>query len=94
MTIYYKVKDRKPLVQAVSEFVGEKAIYQKTPTCAYKIGSFTVDRSGNLVFDDMVDREKIHNLIEFLAEREFIAKEQEVVTPTYEPPKTTENNTA
>lgn len=75
MTIYYKAENRKPLVQAVSEFTGAAAAYMKTPTYAYQIDYFTVTREGNLEFDDMADSEEIEGLIEFLAEKGFIAAE-------------------
>ena len=73
MTIYYNAKDRKPLVKAISEFTGADAVYMRTPTYAYRIDYFTVTREGNLEFDDRADSEEIEGLIEFLAERGFIA---------------------
>ena len=73
MIVYYKAENRKPLVQAISEFVGVKAVYMKTPTYAYKIGHFTVTREGNLEFEDMSDRKEIERLIEYLAEKGFVA---------------------
>ncbi len=74
MTIYYNAQDRKPLVKAISEFTGADAVYMRTPTYAYRIDYFTVTREGNLEFDDRADSEEIENLIEFLAERGFIAE--------------------
>lgn len=74
MTIFYKATDRKPLVQAISEFTGEKAIYLKTPTYAYQIGCFTVTREGNLAFDDMADSGEIEPLIKALAQKGFVAE--------------------
>ena len=41
MIIYYNAQDRKPLVKAISEFTGEKAVYMRTPTYAYRIDYFT-----------------------------------------------------
>lgn len=75
MTVYYKAENRKPLVQAISEFTGTAAVYMRTPTYAYQIDYFTVTREGNLEFDDMADSEEIEGLIEFLAEKGFIAEE-------------------
>ena len=74
MTIYYNAQDRKPLVKAISEFTGADAVYMRTPTYAYQIDYFTVTREGNLEFDDRADSEEIEGLIEFLAERGFIAE--------------------
>lgn len=73
MIVYYKAENRKPLVQAISEFVGVKAVYMKTPTYAYQIAHFTVTMEGNLEFDDMADRKEIERLIEYLAEKGFVA---------------------
>ncbi len=75
MTIYYKAENRKPLVQAVSEFTGAAAVYMRTPTYAYQIDYFTITREGNIEFDDMADSEEIEKLIEFLAGKGFIAEE-------------------
>ena len=74
MTIYYNAQDRKPLVKAISEFTGADAVYMRTPTYAYRIDYFTVTHEGNLEFDDRADSEEIENLLEFLAERGFIAE--------------------
>lgn len=73
MTIYYNAQDRKPLVKAIGEFTGADAVYMRTPTYAYRIDYFTVAREGNLEFDDRADSEEIEGLLEFLAERGFIA---------------------
>ena len=85
MTIYYNASDRKPLVKAISEITGAKAVYLKTPTYAYQIDYFTVTREGNLVFDDMADSEEIENLIEALTQRGFIAESSEYDSPQQEP---------
>lgn len=79
MTIYYNAQDRKPLVKAISEFTGADAIYLRTPTYAYQIDYFTVTREGNLEFDDRADSEEIEGLLEFLAERGFVAEIPEQV---------------
>lgn len=79
MTIYYNAQDRKPLVKAISEFTGADAVYLRTPTYAYRIDYFTVTREGNLEFDDRADSEEIEELLEFLAERGFVAESPEPV---------------
>lgn len=80
MTIYYKAENRKPLVQAVSEFTGAAAVYMRTPTYAYQIDYFTVTREGNLEFDDMADSGEVENLIEFLVGKGFIAEDMPMET--------------
>lgn len=81
MTVYYNAQDRKPLVKAISEFAGTKAVYMKTPTYAYRIGDFTVTREGNLEFEDSVDAA---SLISHLASLGFTAD-----TSATEPQETT-----
>ena len=89
MTIYYNAQDRKPLVKAINEFTGADAVYMRTPTYAYRIDYFTVNREGNLEFDDRADSEEIENLLEFLAERGFIA-EVDDTSATEQPEMTAE----
>ena len=86
MMIYYNAQDRKLLVKAISEFTGADAVYLRTPTYAYRIDYFTVTREGNLEFDDRADSEEIEGLIEFLAERGFIAENAD--TSATEQPET------
>lgn len=78
MTINYKAKDRKPLVDAVSKFTGEKAVYQKVPTYAYKIGNYTVTKEGNLECDESVSGEEITMLMEFLSQHGYTAPQTAV----------------
>lgn len=77
MIVYYRAENRKPLVQAISDFTGVKAVYMKTPTYAYRIAHFTVTREGNLEFDDMSDKKETERLIEYLAENGFVAEVKE-----------------
>ena len=62
MNITLNATDRKPLVKAISELTGEKAVYMKTPTYAYKIGDYTVTREGNLEAPDGLDAETLQQL--------------------------------
>ena len=52
MTILTNTTDRKALVRAIAEELHTEARYLRTPTYAYEIGDFTVDRDGNIVGDD------------------------------------------
>ena len=63
--------ERKKLVQAISEITGENAEYQFMPTCAYTIGTMTVDKEGTLHCEDGRD---ISRLLEELRKRGFIAE--------------------
>ena len=62
--------ERKKLVQAISEITGENAEYQFMPTCAYRIGTMTVDKEGTLHCEDGTE---ISELLEELHKRGFIA---------------------
>ena len=81
MTINFNVSDRKPLVKAVSEFLGTKAVYMKTPTCAYRIGNVTVTREGNLRIDDPIDSEQVEKLIAVVAGQGFTAERSDKCPP-------------
>ena len=63
--------ERKKLVQAISEITGENAVYQFMPTCAYTIGTMTVDKEGTLHCEDGMD---ISGLLQELRKRGFIAE--------------------
>lgn len=63
--------ERKKLVQAISEITGMQAEYQFMPTCAYTIGTMTVDKEGTLCCDDGTD---IDVLLQELRKRGFIAE--------------------
>ena len=43
-------RNRKELVKDISEILGEKAEYMRMPTCAYRIGNFTVAKDGTLTW--------------------------------------------
>ena len=49
MTIQTNTTDRKALAKAIAEELHTEARYLRTPTYAYEIGDFTVDRDGNII---------------------------------------------
>ena len=67
--------ERKALVKAISAIIGENAVYQFMPTCAYEIGCFTVTKDGALVFDDWADSDVVESLLEHLAQLGFTPAE-------------------
>ena len=71
---------KKVMVEALSELMGAEAVYMKVPTCAYKIGYFTVTKDGALEFDEPLTDQQIGQLLEFLASRGFAAKNMPVET--------------
>ena len=54
---------RKALVEAISTILEIAAVYQKAPTFAYKIGVYTVDKTGALLFPEDVDLEEVQTLL-------------------------------
>ena len=67
---YHATGDRrKALVDAISNYTGEKAIYQNAPTFAYHIGPYAVDKNGTLT--GPID----HSLIQWLASEGFATEE-------------------
>ena len=79
MTFDLNGKDRKQLVNAISEITGARAVYKFMPTCAYEIDFFTVTKEGTLEFPDRSDTEIVEQVIAGLAERGF-----EVVSSVHE----------
>jgi hypothetical protein len=73
-------KNRKELADAISTITGAAKVYQGIPSYAYKIDCFTVDRDGNLNFDDSTE---IKDLLERLDNMGFHADPAE---PTGEKP--------
>ena len=52
MTILTNTTDRKALVKAIAEELHTDYRYLRTPTYAYEVGDFTIDRYGNIIGDD------------------------------------------
>lgn len=60
-------RERKELVKDISEILGEKAEYMRLPTCAYRIGDYTIAKDGTLTWgSDVTDAE---NLLQALTAR-------------------------
>lgn len=53
-------RDRKELVKDISEILGEKAEYMRMPTCAYRVGDYTIVKDGTLTWEAAVtDAERL-----------------------------------
>lgn len=73
-------KDRKAFVNAISDIIGEPAVYLAAPTFAYQIGEwYTVTKDGNLDIFDRADSEEVENLIEQLDKLGFTVEPQDEV---------------
>lgn len=83
MEIRYGVtgKDRKALVMAIAEITGADAIYKGVPTCSYEVDYFTVDKEGMLFYDDSADNDEVEHLLEELAKRCFVGKQEGAEEP-------------
>lgn len=79
MKLTMNVSNRKPLVDLISRFTGEAAVYMRMPTYAYRIGNYTVTREGNLEVPDDLDFDIIHALYKTLVESGYYPKEAESV---------------
>ena len=73
MRINYKVTgaDRKDLVRAMVELLGEPPVYQGAPSFAYAVGSYIVDKDGVVSFPEDASTEDIRKLVELLRRRGF-----------------------
>lgn len=50
MVLHFNVtgESRKAMVKAIEQMTGERAKYLGVPSCAYRIGNYTVGKTGNL----------------------------------------------
>lgn len=66
--------ERKPLIAAISQTLGKPAVYQGAPSFSYRIGDYTVDRSGVLSCGEDVHPDLTAVLIQDLQEQGFLAE--------------------
>lgn len=62
---------RKALVRAISEIIGEDAVYQGAPTFAYTVDGYTISRDGRVSCPDSATCEDVEQLIAALREQGF-----------------------
>lgn len=87
MRIHYNVTgaDRKALVRAMVELLGEPPVYQGAPSFAYAVGGYLVSKDGMVSFPENASTEDIRKLVELLRRRGFWPD----VTDAAEAPETT-----
>lgn len=68
---------RKALVRAMSEILGEDAVYQGAPTFSYAVDGWTISRSGDVTAPDNATHDEIDSLITALRGLNFIPKIEE-----------------
>ena len=79
MTLQTNPAERREMVQAISERLGNPAVYLRTPTCAYRIGGLTVERDGSIISDDDALLEALRPM---LIERGWLTDAEASVTKT------------
>ena len=65
-------EERKALVAAISEITGWAAVYQGAPSFAFVVGSYTIDRYGTLIYDELMATEDVRGLLTGLTDRGFV----------------------
>lgn len=90
MTINFNVTkdERKKLVKLISEITEVPSQYLGVPSCAYKVGPFTIGRNGELSADSTVNQEDIKYLIEKLLNAGFKAEEIDMYLSGAKPEET------
>ena len=63
--------ERKRLVKTISDWLGVPAKYCGAPTFNYEVDYFTIDRIGNLSFDDRADSKVIERLLQHIYDEGF-----------------------
>ncbi len=78
MTIHYHCtgEERKALVNAISEIVGQPAEYLGAPSFAYKIGDYKVDKEGELSNPHDLYCREFMALVNALEAKGFVAKHE------------------
>lgn len=66
MNVQTNTQNRKVLAEQLSRLTGEPYRYLGVPSCAYKVGQYTINRDGSISGDDF---EAIHS---FLVENDYI----------------------
>ena len=76
MNINFRVtgKERKALVEALSEITFSEAAYAGAPTFAYRVGDYTVDKNGVIFYPPTLAQEAVALVVEKLKERGFTPK--------------------
>ena len=93
MKLTLNLENRKPLVDLISRFTGEAAVYMRMPTYAYRIGNYTVTRGGNLEVPDDLEFDIIHALYKTLAGGGYYPKEAEPAAENTEEEETADQDT-
>lgn len=69
--IHAQGAERKRLVQTISDWLDVPAKYCGAPTFNYEVDYFTIERNGNLSFDDRADSKVIECLLQHIYDEGF-----------------------
>ena len=72
--IMTNAENRKDVVKALADHLGERAVYAGPPSFAYQIGNITVDREGKVILEDESQTEEITAM---LTEHGFLGNHEE-----------------
>lgn len=70
-------KERKRMAQIIGKVIGVDPIYKGTPSLAYEIDQFTIDKEGTLIFDEHRDEYETEAVLTRLEDEGFEAEEPE-----------------
>jgi hypothetical protein len=93
MTINFNLTgaERKNLVTAISQILETPAVYLKTPTYAYQVGEYHIDKTGTLTGPDNIDLQDLLHQNGFQAEgKTYVSEETADETETNEHEAATE----
>ena len=78
MELNYNVvgRERKRMVVAVGEILGIEPVYKGMPSYDYKIGDYTVNRYGTLLYPDIPEAQK---LVQMLMAKGFVAQQYQAL---------------
>lgn len=71
ITINAQGSERKRLVQCISQWLGCEPNYLGSPSFAYQVDYFTIEKNGSLTFDDSADSEVIERLLQHIYDEGF-----------------------
>lgn len=80
ITIHAQGAERKRLVHTISDWLGVPAKYCGAPTFNYEVDYFTIDRNGNLSFDNHADSAVIERLLQHIQDEGFDIDQSHIET--------------
>lgn len=76
--------ERKRLVHAIANYMGDDAKYMGAPSFAYRVGDLTIDRDGVVSFSDPALRSEVEGMLVSLVEQGFAVANSDLGIPDEE----------